>query len=206
MLWRHGRTEWNSSGRFQGQLDIGLDDVGRAQAERAAGMLAALDPAAIVSSDLSRAAATAAPLARLTGLEVGLDPRLREVYAGEWQGLGFEEIDAKYPDESRAWSLGEPDARPPGGESRREAAERGVAALRAAADLVAPGETVVAVTHGGTSRVAMAALVGLPEAHWAVLGGLSNCCWSVLHEGRAGWRLVEHNAGTLPEPVLGEEG
>jgi ribosome silencing factor RsfS/YbeB/iojap len=77
VLWRHGQTVWNAERRFQGQSDIPLDEVGQAQAERAARLLAALRPDLIVSSDLSRAAQTAAPLSRLTGLEVTLDKDLR---------------------------------------------------------------------------------------------------------------------------------
>ena len=69
VLWRHGQTPWNVQGRFQGQTDIQLDEVGVEQAERAARLLAALRPDVIISSDLSRAMATAAPLSRLTGQE-----------------------------------------------------------------------------------------------------------------------------------------
>ena len=73
MLWRHGQTTWNAQNRFQGQTDIPLSETGVAQAERAARLLAALKPDKIFSSDLSRAASTAAALARITGLPVTLD-------------------------------------------------------------------------------------------------------------------------------------
>jgi len=73
VLWRHGQTVWNAERRFQGQSDIPLDETGYAQADRAARLLSGLGPDLIVSSDLSRAASTAAALARLTGLEVTLD-------------------------------------------------------------------------------------------------------------------------------------
>jgi broad specificity phosphatase PhoE len=61
------------------------------------------------------------------------------------------------------------------------------------------------VTHGGTARVTIGKLLGLPEQYSGVLGGLSNCSWSVLGEGHRGWRLLEHNAGSLPEPVFGDD-
>jgi broad specificity phosphatase PhoE len=73
---------------------------------------------------------------------------------------------------------------------------------------VPPGETLVVVTHGGSARGAIGSLLDLPMDRWAVIGGLSNCCWSVLEEtsfSESGWRLVEHNAGTLPTPVLSDE-
>ena len=70
VLWRHGQTAWNAERRFQGQSDIPLDDGREQQAERAARLLAALRPDTIISSDLGRATATAAPLARLTALTV----------------------------------------------------------------------------------------------------------------------------------------
>ena len=84
MLWRHGQTMWNVEHRFQGQTDIPLDETGEAQAEYAARRLATLRPNAIFSSDLTRAASTAAPLARLTGLSVTPDKELRERFGGDW--------------------------------------------------------------------------------------------------------------------------
>jgi probable phosphoglycerate mutase len=67
------------------------------------------------------------------------------------------------------------------------------------------GGLAVLVSHGGTIRSTLGRLLELPVAHWRVLGGLANCRWSVLEEGRGGWRLTEHNAGSLPEPVLGDD-
>ena len=86
---------WNAERRFQGQSDCPLDETGRAQADRAARLLAALGPDLIISSDLSRAASTAAPLARLTGLNVTTDKDLRERYGGLWEGLTDPEIRAR---------------------------------------------------------------------------------------------------------------
>jgi broad specificity phosphatase PhoE len=65
---------------------------------------------------------------------------------------------------------------------------------------------LVLVTHGGTARALIGRLLGLPQVSWQVLGGLANCSWSVLEEwGERSWRLTEHNAGTLPEPVMGDD-
>lgn len=79
LLLRHGRTAWNAARRFQGQLDPPLDEVGIAQSEAVAPVLAALGPVALLTSDLQRAVATAAPLAAATGLTARVDPRLREI-------------------------------------------------------------------------------------------------------------------------------
>ena len=199
MLWRHGQTVWNAERRFQGQSDIPLDETGQAQAERAARLLAALRPDLIVSSDLTRASATAAPLARLTGLEVTLDKDLRERHGGCWEGLTDTEIRTRYPVEHANWT-------PPDGEPSAVVAERVAGALLRVADAasepdVATGLAVV-VSHGAALRLGMSRLLGMPEDLFGVLGPLSNCSWSVLGRWRGHWRLLEHNAGTLPEPVV----
>ena len=199
MLWRHGQTIWNAEHRFQGQSDIPLDETGQAQAERAARLLAALRPDLIVSSDLTRAAATAAALSRLAGLEVALDKDLRERHGGCWEGLTDTEIRTRYPVEHANWT-------PPDGEPSAVVAERVAGSLLRVADAasepgVATGLAVV-VSHGAALRLGMARLLGLPEELSGVLGPLSNCSWSVLGRWRGRWRLLEHNAGTLPEPVV----
>lgn len=210
MLWRHGQTVWNVERRFQGQSDIPLDDTGQLQAERAARLLAALRPDMIVSSDLTRAASTAAPLARLTGLEVTVDKDLRERHGGRWEGLTDAEIRAQYPEEYTRWA-------PPDGESSGVVADRVAAALlRIAATLAesalldsagAGGSGLaVVVSHGAALRLGMSRVLRMPEDLFGVLGPLSNCSWSVLGlRGDGRRRLLEHNAGTLPEPILSDD-
>lgn len=175
-----------------------------AQARRAARLLASLKPDAIVASDLRRAADTAAELAGVTGLSVAHDEALRETYAGEWQGLTHEEILAKHGEQYAAWKRGEP-VRRGGGELETEVADRAAPVVLDHTDRLPEGGTLVVVSHGGTIRTTIGRLLGLEPRHWEGLGGLSNCCWSVLGEGARGWRLLEHNAGTLPEPVLGDD-
>ena len=198
MLWRHGQTAWNVEGRFQGQSDIPLDETGEQQATRAARLLAALEPDAIFSSDLVRAMATAAPLARLTGLTVVPDKELRERYGGAWEGLTDTEIRARYPVEHEQW-------RPPGGETTSAVAERAGAALERIGDSLTPGTLAVVVSHGAALRLGAARLLGFPEELWGAVGPLANCAWSVLGRRSSRWRLLEHNAGTLPEPVLSDD-
>ena len=184
---------WNAERRFQGQSDSPLDETGLAQAERAARLLAALRPDLIVSSDLSRAARTAAPLARLTGLEVILDKDLRERHGGSWEGLNDAEIRERYPDAHATWT-------PPDGEPAVVVADRVAAAQVSGRDGLA-----VVVSHGAALRLGMSRVLGMPDELSGVLGPLSNCSWSVLGVRYGRWRLMEHNAGTMPEPVLSDD-
>jgi glucosyl-3-phosphoglycerate phosphatase len=199
VLWRHGQTAWNFEGRFQGRSDIPLDAKGIVQSEEAAARLAALRPTAILSSPLQRATRTAAALTALTGLTVSLDPDLIERGGGDWEGLTSSEIKERFPDEYSRWQ-------PPRGETSEEVAKRVGAALERAIARMPDDGPLVVVSHGAAIRLGLAGLLGLPEELWDCLGGLSNCSWSVVAEMRnGGWRLVEHNAGTLPEPVLSDD-
>jgi len=205
VLWRHGRTAWNAESRFQGTTDVALDEVGVVQAERAGRDLATLAPHRIVSSDLQRARVTAETLAAMVGLDVTTDPDLRETYAGTWQGLTRDEIVAADGDAWHRWIAGD-DVRPGGGETRTEVAARVSAAVLRHAEGLPAGGTLVVASHGGAVRACLGRLLGLPVDHWTVLGGLVNCAWSVLEEQPDGrWRLVEHNARSLPEEVVGDE-
>lgn len=212
MLVRHGRTAWNAEGRWQGHLDPDLDDTGIAQARAAARLLAALRPDVLVSSDLRRAVATVEPLVRLTGLPVSYDADVRETFIGDWGGLTGDDVRARHAEDFAIWQSGDVHVRPGGGESRVEVAERMCTAIERALPGVPGGGTLLIVTHGGAARVAIARLLELEHASWGALGGLSNCCWSLLAQPRRletpqrSWRLLEHNAGSLPEPVLTEEG
>ncbi len=194
MLLRHGRTADNLAGRTQGQLDTPLDAVGRRQAELAAPAVAALGPSLLLTSDLSRARATAAPLAAVTRLEARPDPRLRELDLGAWQGLTVEEARDRFPEEHDAWRSGA-DVSRGGGETYRQAGERAVAALEQGLRDVPPGGVLVAVTHGGTARGALCLLLDVAAEQWWRLGALDNTGWTVLVEHRNGWRLERHNAG-----------
>jgi broad specificity phosphatase PhoE len=211
VLWRHGQTEWNAVERFQGHTDVPLDATGVAQAARAARVLAAAEPSVIVTSDLARAVSTAAALGSVSGVSVRIDERLRETYGGSWQGRTVDEIRATDRATYDLWrSDSDVDVPAGGGETRAALAARVVPALEDALALSPAGGTVVVVTHGGAARAAIGSLIGLPMDCWAAIAGLANCCWSVLEErtdglSRSTWRLLEHNAGTLPQVVLGDE-
>ena len=172
--------------------------MGEQQAERAARLLAALKPDAIYSSDLSRAMGTAAPRARLTGLTVVPDKDLRERFGGEWEGLNDTEIRTRYPAEHAQWA-------PPGGEATAAVADRAAASFGRIAEKLSDGQLAVVVSHGAALRLGMSRVLGLPEELWGTIGPLANCSWSLVGRRRDRWRLLEHNAGTLPEPVLSDD-
>jgi probable phosphoglycerate mutase len=129
---------------------------------------------------------------------------LREAYFGSWQGLTHAEIKARFPEEYAAFGRGEL-LRRGGGELTTEVADRSVPVVLEAFEKLPEEGTLVVVSHGGTIRTMLGRLLGLDPVQWECFGGLSNCCWSVLGQGARGWRLLEHNAGTLPEPVIGDD-
>jgi broad specificity phosphatase PhoE len=141
LLVRHGQSEWNAEGRWQGQADPPLSDRGRRQAHEAARLLGAVD--AIFASDLQRAAETAAIISSDLGVgPVVLDPDLRERDAGEYSGLTRDEIERRFPGSLSARR------RPPGWEADESLLARALSALGRMAETV-PGGEVLAVTHGG---------------------------------------------------------
>ncbi|SIR85375.1 histidine phosphatase family protein [Micromonospora avicenniae] len=203
IVWRHGNTDWNAANRVQGQTDVPLNDLGRDQARASAPLLAALRPDAIVASDLSRAADTAAALAAVTGLPVASDARLRERYFGRWQGLTLTEVAERFPDEYARWRAGDPD---PGAEieTLHDLGKRVGAALTAAA-AAAPGGTVVVATHGGGARQGVGHLLGWDASVLRTVGSLQNCHWTELrHDDVRGWHLRAHNAGLVVAPVVAD--
>ena len=204
VLLRHGRTEWNATGRFQGQLDSPLDTIGKAQALDAAVAVAPMRPDAIVSSDLSRAADTAAAVAAEAGMDVVPDPRLREIDLGKWQGLTRTEARERFPEEYAAWQTGE-DRRRGGGETYAEVGARAAECVVDWLDRLGGNATIVAVTHGGTARATIGTLLGLEPDTWWRLAPLGNCRWAMLADIGRGWRLEEHNAGSPPEEETGDD-
>lgn len=204
VLLRHGRTEWNATGRFQGQLDSPLDLIGRAQAVAAAVAVAPMRPDVLVSSDLARAVDTAQAVSAEAGNEVMVDERLREIHLGEWQGLTRAEARSRFPDEYSRWQTGE-DARRGGGETYAEVGARAAECVAEWLDRLSPGSLLLAVTHGGTARATIGTLLGMPADTWWRLAPLSNCRWSLLADMGRGWRLEEHNAGSPPEEETGDD-
>jgi len=207
VLWRHGQTDWNVENRFQGHSDIPLNKVGEYQVTAAAKVLAGLNPDRIISSDLIRAQSTAAALSKITNLKVEINAGLRETDGGLWEGKLASENRASHGELFANWYEGGDEAAGVTGERRSDVAKRAVAVIEKETANFAG--TIVFVTHGGTVRSVLGSILKLPIPQWGVIGGLSNACWSILeltkHHTGSKWYLAEHNAGSLPEPVFGDD-
>ena len=198
IVWRHGNTDWNATGRVQGQTDVPLNDLGRQQAVDAAELLVRLRPAAIVSSDLRRAADTAAALGALTGVSVRPDQRLRERFFGPWQGLLMSEVAEQRPEEHARWTEGA-DVIGDDIETLDDMGKRMADAFTDAAAL-APGGTVVVATHGASARQGVLQLLGWPREQIRTFRALQNCHWAELtHDESRGWQLAAYNVGPFTE-------
>lgn len=194
VLWRHGETDWNVAGKFQGQKDIPLNETGLAQAAAAAPQIAALGPSAIVSSDLSRAAQTAAALAELSGLAVTYDVRLREVSVGSWEGYLTAEAYAEDPGFERAMAEGIDHRRSATGETAMELGERVANGLRDIAASAPDGATVVCVSHGLATKMGAVVLLGGDYRASLLLAPMGNAAFAILEPTRTGgWRIAAWN-------------
>lgn len=201
---RHGRTAQNSAKRFQGHSDTELDDIGHWQASRLARRLASEEIAAIYSSDLVRARQTAQPLAE--HLAISVEPRfdLREIDVGEAVGLTKEELRLNHPALfGRGWQR----VHFPGGESYAQATARMTAAVIEICTLH-PRQRIVAVTHGGAIRAAVAGLTGIPIESLAGLFVANTSITSIAIDQHQRGRLLTLNDGAHLEPwasaALGE--
>ena len=194
VLVRHGVTDWNREGRWQGRMDPPLSDDGHAEARLLAARIAAdplLRPRRIVTSPLGRASQTDEPIAAATGETLEPDPRLMEIGAGEWEGRTHREIEAIDGERYRAWRSEGSDVRPPGGEGLDEVIGRSRELL---SEIENGGGQwpIVLVSHGGILRVIANLLFDLP-AGWMWNLDVDNASLSVAERAGDGWRLVRWN-------------
>jgi broad specificity phosphatase PhoE len=172
LLVRHGETDWNRDGRWQGHSDTNLNDAGREQARGVAAELDDID--VIYSSDLARARETAEIIAEAVGRDVRTDERLRERSFGAWEGLTAPDIEERFAEDLASWRLGD-------GAGPDDAEPFDVFARRVQSfvdDTVArhPDETVLVVAHGGTIRVIHALASGLDYVRdHRKIPGVPNC-------------------------------
>jgi probable phosphoglycerate mutase len=161
-LARHGETSWNREQRWQGQTDIGLNPLGRAQAHELAERLVGRGIAHISASDLSRARETAEIVARRLGIsDIAVDPNLRERGYGVFEGLTREQCETEQPSDWARY-LADRTYTPTGGElPDMVVARMRTAVAHAAARAAGPRDTVLIVGHGGSIRSLLHADTGI---------------------------------------------
>jgi broad specificity phosphatase PhoE len=172
LLARHGETDWNRDGRWQGHSNTRLNESGRRQAAELAEELDGVD--VLYSSDLDRARETAEIVARRLGLEVRFDRRLRERSFGAWEGLTMEDIESRFAEPYRRWRAGKSH----GAEDAEPFEAFGARVQAFLEDVLArhPDETVLVIAHGGAIRVIHALAAGLDYVrdHRAI-PSIANC-------------------------------
>ena len=157
-LIRHGQTAYNATGRVQGWLDVPLDDVGKMQALSVSRRFIDKRVSAIYSSPLSRAAETAKAIAAACNRDISLDIRLREYNMGDWTGLTGDEIAATAP----GYHVTNHEAQIPNGETALDMRKRVEAFLGDVITKHTSRDMVVAVSHGGTLGMVVAAMLNMP--------------------------------------------
>lgn len=196
VLVRHGETEWNHDNRVQGSMDIPLSARGREQAEALGRELLRRGETfdLLLSSDLKRAAETAQILSSLLkGPAVTVEPLLREMDCGEWEGLSIDDLRRDQPEGWRRW-MDDPTFRVPGGESILDVRERAKAFFAAYGQRLEGAERVLLVAHGLFNRMVLAEVMGIEPQRARFFAtdntSLSRFRWS---RGRVfcdGWNVV----------------
>jgi alpha-ribazole phosphatase len=167
-LIRHGQTKWNVLGRYQGQSDIELSELGLEQAKLLAAGFPETNISAVYASDLQRAYHTAACVADVFGLKVQARKGLREIDFGDWEGKTYKEIAASWPDAGKTFFSNPEKTVIPAGESFAAVQERGMASLQ---EIVKahPGENVVVAAHGAIIRTILAEALHMPLQYlWSI--------------------------------------
>ncbi len=162
LLARHGETPWNAAGRYQGQIDIALSEIGEAQALKLGQRLHGVPIARAVSSQLSRARSTAEfALGEDRKALLSIDPRFQEIAHGEWEGLFAHEIAERDPVTFQAWRDAPQSVQMPGGESLQQVLDRAWQGLEAACEGLQADDTLLVVAHDAVNRVLLCKVLGL---------------------------------------------
>ncbi|NPV08439.1 MAG: histidine phosphatase family protein [Anaerolineae bacterium] len=199
LLLRHGETDWNAAGRYQGSTDTTLSERGQAQARAAAAALSSETLDRILCSPLRRAQETAEAIAgsrpacgeALSPLSIETEPRLAEICFGDWEGLTHTDIARAYPEALRAWRTDPLTCAPPGGETLAQVAAR-VRQLLEELRHGPAGQSLLLVGHGGSLGVFLSLALGLPpERRWQLR--LNHAALSELLLYSEGAILMRHN-------------
>lgn len=192
-LIRHGETDWNMSGHWQGHADVPLNDVGQQQAELLAQRLRSerVRFDVLYSSDLARAYQTAWVVGEAIGVPVELLPALREIDLGTWSGLTRDQIQIRFPVEFALLDQGQDVPR--GGAETLSALRKRVVDVVEAIMAQHLGETLAFVTHGGPIRMLIAHATGEPDVNRMKFHHIGNTSISIVRHNLNGWQIVQLN-------------
>ncbi len=202
---RHGETAWNVDTRIQGHLDIALNDTGHWQARQVARALADEPLAAVYTSDLQRAHATAQAIAQASGAPLVAEPGLRERSFGELEGRTFAEIEAELPEQARRWRQRDPHFAPTGGETLVQLRER-IAATTHRLAAQHTEQLIVLVAHGGVLDMLYRLATGLdlqaPRTWQVTNASINRLLWTPQGLTLVGWADTQHlDMGSRDETV-----
>lgn len=202
---RHGETAWNVDTRIQGHLDIALNDTGHWQARQVARALADEPLAAVYTSDLQRAHATAQAIAQASGAPLVAEPGLRERSFGELEGRTFAEIEAELPEQARRWRQRDPHFAPTGGETLVQLRER-IAATTHRLAAQHTEQLIVLVAHGGVLDMLYRLATGLdlqaPRTWLVTNASINRLLWTPQGLTLVGWADTQHlDTGSRDETV-----
>jgi len=202
---RHGETAWNVDTRIQGHLDIALNDTGHWQARQVARALADEPLAAVYTSDLQRAHATALAIAQASGAPLVAEPGLRERRFGELEGRTFTEIEAELPEQARRWRQRDPHFAPTGGETLVQLRER-IAATTHRLAAQHTEQLIVLVAHGGVLDMLYRLATGLdlqaPRTWLVTNASINRLLWTPQGLTLVGWADTQHlDTGSRDETV-----
>jgi broad specificity phosphatase PhoE len=210
VLVRHGETEWNKSGKFQGQADIALNERGLSQAKETARAAISWRPTALYSSPLIRTRQVAEEIARVTGLTVATDPRLQELDLGKMEGATGDQMRTGWPLIHATWRKSPELVTMPGGESLVQLQERTWQAIEAVANAHGEADTIVVVSHNFAIRAICGTLLGMPLSsfhrmylHLSSVTTIDRVTVDrvTVDRGPMGWRLLCYNSTAHLSPA-----
>lgn len=193
VLVRHGETEWNKLGKFQGQADIALNERGLSQAKETARAAISWRPTSLYSSPLIRTRQVAQEIARVTGLTVATDTRLQELDLGEVEGVSGEQMRTQWPQVHETWRKSPELVTMPGGESLVQLHERTWQAVEAVAKASGEADTIVVVSHNFAIRAICGTLLGMPLSNFHRMY-LHLSSVTTIDRSQMGWRLLSYNS------------
>lgn len=189
---RHGETEWNKIGRYQGITNVPLNENGIAQAKACGNALKDVHFDRILSSDLSRALVTAETIRGNRQLEIKTDERLREINFGDWEKLLFTEIEERWPGLINQMYRRPDIVKVPNGESFQEVQDRAWSAVSDFLNENNEDETILITCHGGTIRTILCKLLDISISH----------CWNFSQENTAINRVFYNGMGESDHNIL----